>query len=83
MSHYDRQGRPYTTTAAFHRKMPNLAQNDPKIQSLSGDFARIQTRVAPQNPYDNIQRVAVPEANHSLDFVQHPIIINKGSTYAD
>ncbi len=83
VSHYDRSGRPYTTTAAFHREMPQVTQNDPQTASLSGDFARIQTRVAPQNPYDNIQREVDVEANHSMDFVKRPIIINKGPTHAD
>jgi hypothetical protein len=83
VSHYDRLGRPYTTTAAFHREMPQIAQNNPEIPSLSGDFARIQTRVAPQNPYDNITRVVDSEANHSMDFVKRPIINAKGPTYAD
>lgn len=63
--------------------MPSVAQNNPDIPSLSGDFARIQTRVAPQNPYDNIRREVDPGVNHSLDFIQHPIVINKDTTHAD
>jgi hypothetical protein len=63
--------------------MPEIAQNDPERTSLSGDFARIQTRVAPQNPYDNINRMTDPEINHSLDHAKHPIVIQKNYTHAD
>lgn len=63
--------------------MPDVAQNDPPIQSLSGDFARIQTRVAPQNPYDYVKRETDPAINHSMDFIKRPINIEKTHTHAD
>lgn len=84
VSHYDNTGRPYTTTAAYHRLMPEVNQMMPNdITSLSGDFARIQTKVSPQNPYDNIKRSVDLGANHSMDHVSQPIVNSKFSNHAD
>lgn len=56
------------------REMPFIDQKHPKIPSLSGDFARIQTKVAPQNPYDNIERKTDFDVNNSIDHVKQPTV---------
>ena len=63
--------------------MPEINQLMPEITSLSGDFARIQTRVPPQNPYDNIKRKVDTEINHSRDHVNQPIVNAKHPNHAD
>lgn len=52
VSHYDREGRAYTTTAAFHRQMPQI-NNPLHSPTMYGDFSKIQTKVLPNNPYGN------------------------------
>ena len=78
MSHYDKEGRPYTTTAAYHREMPLVNQNHPQNPThLAGDFTRIQTKVPPSNTNDYIERLVDTGINHSSDNMNHPIVINK------
>ena len=48
-----------------------------KIESLTGDLARMVTRVPPQIPFNNINKIADPEINNSLDNMKHSIIISK------
>ena len=61
--------------------MPNLSHINPReTANLNGDFARIQTKVAPQNPYDNIQRLTNEEINNSMDHTSIPIKNSKMST---
>ena len=63
--------------------MPEVNQLMPEIPSLSGDFARIQTKVPPQNPYDNIKRSVDVEINHHRDHVSQPIVNPKHSNHSD
>lgn len=63
--------------------MPMINQNHPDIPSLSGDFARIQTKVPPQNPYDNVKRNVDPGINHSIDHVKHPTVTPKKANHED
>lgn len=42
--------------------------------SLAGDFSIIQTRVPPQNPYDQISRPVDIAINNSIDNAKHPIV---------
>lgn len=77
VSHYDTNGRPYTTYAAYHRELPLHVQ---KIESLTGDFARIVSRVPPDNPFNAINKPADPEINNSLDNMKHSIVIAKPSS---
>lgn len=42
--------------------------------SLAGDFSIIQTRVPPQNPYDQISRPVDKAINSSIDSVKYPIV---------
>ena len=58
-------------------------QNFPEIPSLSGDFARIQTKVPPENPYNQLYKPADPYANHSLDQTNHPIVNPKTRNHGD
>jgi hypothetical protein len=60
-----------------------LHRDRTEIPNLNGDFARIQTKVAPQNPYDQIKRDANPEINHSLDNVSRPTVISKKTNHED
>lgn len=76
VSHYDKQGRPFTTTAAYHRQMPNLSQNHPTNPThLAGDFTRLQTRVPPSNPNDYISRPTDLGVNNSIDQMSHAIVL--------
>lgn len=78
VSHYDKEGRPFTTTAAYHRVMPNVNQNHPTNPThLAGDFTRIQTKVPPSNTNDLIPRPVDTGINHSIDNMNHPIVIQK------
>jgi hypothetical protein len=63
--------------------MPEINQLMPEINSLSGDFARIQTKVPPQNPYDNIKRPVELGVNHSMDHVSQPITNSKFPNHSD
>jgi len=63
--------------------MPVVNQNHPQIPSLSGDFARIQTKVAPENPYDAVKRLTDPGVNNSIDHVTHPTIVPKHPNHED
>lgn len=76
VSHYDKEGRAYTTTAAYHREMPNVTH---KLYSpsLYGDFSKIQTKVPPSNPYDNIDRPVETNQNLACESQNFPIVINK------
>jgi hypothetical protein len=60
-----------------------IDQNFPQIPSLSGDFARIQTRVPPGNPYNLIHNPTDPFANHSNDNTHHPIVNSKNRNHGD
>jgi hypothetical protein len=53
------------------------------LTSLNGDFARIQTKVAPQNPYDNIKRNTDTEVNKSLDHIMQPTVNSKKTNHSD
>lgn len=85
VSHYDNDGRPYTTYSAFYRKLPMIDQKFPDIPSLSGDFARIQTKVPPENPYNLIYKPTDPYVNHSLDqtAIKHAIVNPKKRNHQD
>lgn len=63
--------------------MNDLDDSERKIIGLAGDFARIQTKVAPQNPYDNVNRVTDKEVNNSMDHIKQPIVNPKGTAYQD
>lgn len=60
-----------------------IDQKFPVIPSLSGDFARIQTKVPPENPYNLIYKPTDPYANHSLDQSNHPIVNPKKRNHGD
>ena len=60
-----------------------IDETEPRVPSLSGDFARILTKVPPNNPYDNVHRTADREVNHSMDHVKHPIVNPKHSAHQD
>lgn len=78
VSHYDHEGRPFTTTAAYHRVMPNVSQFHPTNPThLAGDFTRIQTKVPPSNTNDQIARPTDPGVNHSIDNAKYPIVIQQ------
>jgi len=78
VSHYDKEGRPFTTTAAYHRQMPLINQNHPTNPThLAGDFTRIQTKVPPSNTNDNIARPVDTGVNHSSDHMNYPIVLGK------
>ncbi|CAF0704702.1 unnamed protein product [Brachionus calyciflorus] len=79
VSHYDDKGRPYTTTAAYHRQLPMEIPTE--NYSLAGDFSRIQTRVPPQNAYDQIKRPVDIGINNSIDNVKHPIVNMKDTNH--
>jgi hypothetical protein len=80
VSHYDRDGRPFTTTAAFHRAMPHVAQlHAAPPTHLAGDFTRLQTKVPPSNPNDQIARPTDPAVNNSIDSAKYPIVIQQRS----
>jgi hypothetical protein len=63
--------------------MPNIERSNQEPRSLGGDFAQIQTKVPPQNPYDQVPRPTEPDVNHSLDNVKHPIVNQKDPTHQD
>lgn len=78
VSHYDKEGRPFTTTAAYHRIMPRVDQFHPENPThLAGDFTQIQTKVPPCNTNDYIHRPVDTGVNHSIDNMKHPIVIGK------
>ena len=83
VSHYDSQGRPYTTYAAYHRELPVLEKSKTQIASLTGDFGLLQTKVVPGNPFNQIENKADKAVNNSLDNVQQPIIITKSISHSD
>jgi hypothetical protein len=63
--------------------MPQIPNSNTDPKSLSGDFAHIQTKVPPQNPFDNVTRTTDTDVNNSIDHVKHPIIMQKESTHQD
>jgi hypothetical protein len=63
------------------RKLPTVEQNMPPLSSLNGDFLRIQTKVPPSNPYNQIEMKTDPYTNHSLAHVQNPIQNLKMKTF--
>lgn len=64
----------------FLREIPRLEET--KIEkSMYGDFSRIQTKVPPQNPYDNVNRHADVEINHSMDHMKYPTVNAKHTNH--
>lgn len=76
VSHYDQEGRAYTTTAAYHRQMPDVSTPLHK-PSKYGDFSQIQTKVPPNNPYDKIDRPVLDNMNMGSESQNYPIVIAK------
>ena len=62
-----------------------IDQKFPVIPSLSGDFARIQTKVPPENPYNLVYKPTDPYVNHSLDqtIINHAIVNPKKRNHQD
>jgi hypothetical protein len=63
--------------------MPQIPHSNTGPKSLSGDFSQIQTKVPPQNPFDNVTRTTDTDVNHSIDHVKHPVNMQKDHTQAD
>ena len=79
VSHYDEIGRPLTTTAAFHRKMPDISQfassSQPSSNKSNCELATIQTKVPPVNAFNEVPAPTNVEINNSMDHMSHPIVV--------
>ena len=60
--------------------MPHVAQlHAAPPTHLAGDFTRLQTKVPPSNPNDQIARPTDPAVNNSIDSAKYPIVIQQRS----
>jgi len=82
VTHYDPQGHAYTTTAAYHREMPNIGNNH-KVSNLTGDLGRLQTKVPPVNPFNKVHMPTDLAINKSLDNIKQAVIIPKSISHPD
>ncbi|CAF0998887.1 unnamed protein product [Rotaria sordida] len=74
VSHYDKEGRAYTTTAAFHKPL-QIDYASYRHSGLNGQLSRAVTTVIPQNPF-NQMNINSTTVNASLDSRPHILIQN-------
>ena len=63
--------------------MPEVDQGHPELRSLNGDLTRIQTKVPPSNPYNQVAQTTDSEINKSIDHLSHPIVVAKKTNNED
>ncbi|CAF0802405.1 unnamed protein product [Didymodactylos carnosus] len=78
VTHYDQFGRPYTTTAAFHKPLP-VDYGSYRFAGQAGDLSSSVTTVVPHNPFNQLN-VNKDNSNNSLDTRISPIIIQQTQT---
>ncbi|CAF3267845.1 unnamed protein product [Rotaria socialis] len=79
VSHYDKSGHAYTTSAAFHKPLP-VDYATYRHTGLNGQLSRAVTTVIPQNPF-NMMDISSTTVNASLDSRAQILIQNLPSTF--
>ncbi|CAF1580744.1 unnamed protein product [Rotaria magnacalcarata] len=79
VSHYDKSGHAYTTSAAFHKPLP-VDYATYRHTGLNGQLSRAVTTVIPQNPF-NMMDISSTTVNASLDTRAQILIQNLPSTF--